>query len=241
MSRYTVIIPSKDLGNLVPCVKSVRQNAPEADIIVVDDGLDEPHKYYFDNVIFVPGEKPFCFPRNINIGILAAGDTDVILMNDDALLKTPGGFSTLASYSRTWPEFGIIAAVSDGVGNPNQQPIKFFPSATIRSEPRMVCFVCVYIPRITLDMVGLLDERYTGYGLDDDDYCFSVRKAGLKLGICDACHMNHSSLTSTFRGHGREAPFTGNMKLFIEKWGHDNWGKTREESDFKHLFPEETK
>lgn len=236
VSKFTVVIPSKDAQNLEACLKAVYQFEPGCDVVVVDDGLER----FPRGPQYVMGEKPFCFAKNINIGIQAVSkDRDVILMNDDALLKTPGGFSGLASYSRTWPEFGLIAPVSDGVGNPNQQPTDIRPTAMIRSETRMVCFVCVYIPRTTLDVVGLLDERYVGYGLDDDDYCFSVRKAGLKLGICDACHMNHSTLTSTFRGHGKDAPFTGNMKLFIEKWGTDNWEKGRGESDFSSLFPEE--
>ena len=38
--------------------------------------------------------KPFVFARNVNLGIEAAGDADVILMNDDATqLRTPYGFT----------------------------------------------------------------------------------------------------------------------------------------------------
>jgi GT2 family glycosyltransferase len=203
--------------------------------MVVDDGL----KDWMVWPEYINGVKPFCFARNANIGIQAVAPDDVILLNDDALLRSPGGFSGLELVSKANPEYGVIASTVDGVGNPNQQPRNRLIHPLLRDEPRMVCFVCVYIPRTTIDnhKIGLLDERYTGYGLDDDDYCFSVREAGLKLGIWDGCFVNHSTLTSSYRGHGVPASFQENMKLFIEKRGTDNWGKKREESEFSHLFP----
>ena len=105
----------------------------------------------------------------------------------------------------------------------------------------MVCFVCVYIPRSTIDSVGLLDERFVGYGLDDDDYSLRVRDAGLKIGIFDRCFVDHGSLTSSYRGpdnnRGKGGDYRPNMKLFIEKWGVDNRGLGKDRSPFKELFP----
>ena len=233
---FSVIIPSKNALNLVPCVKSIREAGEMCRIIVVDDGVDWSgyDVFHTDNR---PGIKPFVFARNINIGICAAGTDDVILLNDDALLKTPMGFSHLARLAKEHNYFGILAPACDTVGNPNQfrswQP-------NVRNEPRMVCFVCVYIPRSTINSVGLLDERFIGYGLDDDDYCLRVRRAGLKIGIFDWCYVDHSSLKSSFRGEaGAGGDFSGNMKLFIEKWGVDNWGNPRETSRYADLFPKE--
>jgi hypothetical protein len=47
-------------------------------------------------------------------------------------------------------------------------------------------------------------------------------------------------LHSSFRGAGA-GDFKPNMRLFIEKWGVDNWGRRREDSDFRELFPLEVK
>jgi GT2 family glycosyltransferase len=58
------------------------------------------------------------------------------------------------------------------------------------SEQRL-CFQGVYIKRSTIDLVGLLDERFTGYGSDDDDYCLRVRKAGLFLAVTSEVVMQH--------------------------------------------------
>lgn len=240
----SVIIPSRDRSNLLPCLRAVGQHEPGAWRIVVDDGVNlrpegEPGWYgAYEQV--VRGIKPFVFARNCNIGIEAARErldasthsggaqmvagpySDVILLNDDALLTTPGGFTAMAKAADKHPEIGIIGAACNNVGNPNQFP----RGIGLREEPRMVCFVCVYIPRRTIDLVGLLDERYTGYGMDDDDYCFSVRKAGLKIAVLDGCVIDHKSGHSSFRGPaGAGGDFRGNLEIFKRKWHCDNWGR----------------
>lgn len=236
MAKFSVIIPSKNSANLVPCMEAVRRHEPGARIIVVDDGLDTsflPRPDLMPN-LFIRGIKPFVFSRNINLGIEAAGTDDVVILGDDGLLQTPGGFSLLAREAEAHPEFGIIASTCNNVGNRNQWP----KGAGLRDEPRTVCFVCVYIPRRTIEAVGLMDDRFINYGMDDDDYCLRVRNAGLKLGIHDGCYVDHGSLTSSFRGGPASAgDFRPNMKLFIEKYGVDNWGQTKETSQFAELFP----
>jgi hypothetical protein len=225
-----VIIPSKTSANLFPCVAAVRHHEPDARIIVVDDGLDRAPV----GVECVQGAKPFCYAKNINIGIGAAGDCEgVILLIDDAILETTGGFSVMAQSCKDNPEYGLIGATANIVGNPNQHP----RGIGFRSESRMACFLCVYIPRTTLDRVGGLDERFTGYGMDDDDYSFAVRAAGLKIGVHDGCYVDHGSLVSSFRGDPKApADYRPNLRRFIEKWGTDNWGKSKNNSSFPELF-----
>lgn len=214
----SVIIPSKTAANLIPCVEAVRKNEPNAAILIVDDGVDP------DAVVgkpwgpcaFLPGKKPFVFARNVNIGINAAAEDDVVVLNDDALLRTPGGFSLLQREAQLHPEFGIIAASASNTGNVNQRP----RGIGLRTDPRMVCFVAVLIPRRTIDAVSLLDERFTGYGFEDDDYCLRVRRAGLKIGIHDGCYVDHGSLKSTFRGDPRTgANLAVGHRIFVRKWG----------------------
>jgi GT2 family glycosyltransferase len=250
--KLSVIIPSKNINNLVPCVRAVRQHEPSAEIIVIDDGLpnvgimrglDRRDRAAFDGVWFVGGMKPFVYARNCNIGIAEAyrhPDTidvsthtevryvpgenpdGVVLLNDDALLMSPGGFTLLAQAASDHPEYGVIGGVSGVTGNRNQRP----RGIGLREDSRMVCFFCVYIPRTTIERIGLLDERYVGYGLDDDDYCWRVKNAGLKIGIHDGCVVDHGSLTSSYRGDPRTpADYGPNLKLFIQKFGHDNFGR----------------
>ena len=87
------------------------------------------------------------------------------------------------------------------------------------SDFSVTACICVFIPRGTLETVGLLDDRFIGYGCDDDDYCLRVRKAGLKIGIFDGCFVDHSTLKSTYRGRVLAGNYQPNLKVFAEKWG----------------------
>lgn len=206
--------------------------------------------------IVMEAPMPFCFAKSVNAGILEAqaisAPEGFLILNDDALLKTPGGFSLLAWAAREHPEYGIIAATTNVVGNENQRPLA--NSRGLREDPRMVCFVAVYIPKRTIDRLvhfekmnpdiqqgspGLLDERLVYYGVDDDDYCLRIRKAGLMVGIHDGCFVDHGSLKSSYLAapeHQRD--FKPNLRIFIEKWGHDNRGLGKDESPWKELWPE---
>lgn len=212
----TVIIPSRTVSNLVQCMFSVRARGHEGRIVVIDDGLEDSRELQSTGAEFLAGEKPFVFARNINAGIRSAGRDDVLLLNDDAMLQTKAGFSLLQTSAKEHPEFGLIAATTNAVGNGNQLP----RGIGLREDPRMVCFVAVFIPRSTLDRIGYLDERFTAYGFEDDDFCYRVRRAGLKIGIYDGCFVDHASLKSTFRGQALEGGnLEGGRRIFEEKWG----------------------
>lgn len=240
MSGLSIIIPSRKADNLVPCVQAIRAAGETCNVVVVDDGISWPDDRgpdWLGAYQVQYGQKPFVFARNVNIGIRAAGDDDVIVLNDDALLKTPHGFTAMRDAWLQSYGYGIVGAACNNVGNMNQWP-QGHGQKPLRDEPRMLCFVCVLIPRRTINAVGLLDERYVDYGMDDDDYSLQVRNAGLKLGVFDGCFVDHGSLTSSYRGEAHQGgDFRPNMKRFIEKWGVDNWGKGRSTSQFKDLFP----
>jgi len=212
MNRLTVIIPTKTASNLTACVRAIREHDdPGINIIVVDDGL--PPNWYEPHVTkIMAGEKPFTFARNVNIGIRAAGDDDVILLNDDALLETPAGFSSMQRDIRS-TSFGMLAPETNRVR---------------QAWPHTIPFVCVLIPRRVIEIVGLLDERFAGeidgemvYGGEDDDYCYRVRQAGFHLGIFRECFVDHKTLPSTFRPHGGGLPINATRKRFFEIHGFE--------------------
>ena len=211
----SVIIPSRTASNLIPCAKAVQEHEPFAKIVVIDDGL-RVAGFPFHRVI--EGKKPFIFSRAVNQGIQTTSG-DVVLLNDDAILQTPGGFTEMQKLAEQHQEFGIISATTNVVGNPNQQP----RGIGLREEARMVAFVCVLIPRRTIEQVGLLDERFIAYGFDDNDYCRRVREAGLKIGIADQCFVDHASLISTFRGAAYSpGDISQNAEIYRQKWGDLN-------------------
>jgi len=235
MSGLSIIVPSKTASNLLPCVAAVRKHEPCANVIVVDDGIDWSEYQRLGSQmdmgplcpgtgtqpgLVVEGVKPFIFARNVNIGIRAAGADDVVLLNDDAVLESPGGFTLLAEACENDPQIGVIASSCNNVGNTNQWRK---PSGGVRFDPRMVCFIAVYIPRRTIETVGFLDEEFVGYGFDDDSYCVRVRRTGLKIAIHDGCFVDHSKLRSTFRGPGGPGgSMEQNAEIFRRKYGASN-------------------
>lgn len=227
MRGFVVVIPSKTVSNLIPCMEAIWKNeAKDTPIVVVDDGLkptEEEVQVFvrFDKEncpLWISSDKPkpFVFAAAANKGIRKAGEFDVCITNDDALLQTPGGFSLLQQAAEEHPEYGIIGATTNVTG----QPLQYRQNIGLREVPH-IAFVCVLIPRRTIEKVGLLDERYCiDYGVEDLDYCQAVTRAGLKVGVHDGCYVDHASLVSTFRGDPHTPKsFEKNLQLYLEKWG----------------------
>lgn len=218
---FTVTVPSRTISNLRECVSGVRSYRETCRIIVIDDGLESRS---VEGCEYIQGIKEFCFARNCNLGIKASDPDSVLLLNDDAVLQTRGGFSLLQQSAEEHPEYGIISATTNVTGNPEQQP----RGVGLREAQHSIAFIAVLIPRRTIEQVGLMDERFGGidpsgkpiYGWCDNDYVRRVRNAGLKVGIHDGCFVDHGSLRSSFRGDPRAAgDISYASKLYREKWG----------------------
>jgi hypothetical protein len=218
---FSVVIPSKTTSNLTACVRAIRAAGETCRIVVVDDGLDPLPPDVAATVTVIPGIKPFIFSRAINAGVRAAieANPDVqgfCFVNDDCLLQTPKGFTLLHEASQAHPEIGCIGAVTNLTGQPLQQP----RGIGLRAAPH-IAYVCVYVPRATLENVQWMDERYClDYGVDDRDHCEAIARAGLKVAVHDGCYVDHGSLVSSFRGDPTTPrSFKQNYGLLIEKWG----------------------
>lgn len=243
---FSIIIPSKTRENLLACVGCIRNAGEKSRIIIVDDFRDRDEARWLKeqgpqivrDCTWVDGVQPFVFARNINLGIAAAGDDDVILLNDDALLKAHLGFSWLASEANAHTEIGIMAAAVDGACGCVEQNAQ--PGTRVRVvKHHTVVFIAVYMRREVLTRMmstpgGVahantwwLDERYAAYGYDDDDACERVRQLELKLGVFDGCVVDHGTLKSSYRnaegvgfpGIASSCDLAPNRQRFVEKWG----------------------
>ena len=228
---YSVVILSANPTNLVACVRSVLDHEPALPpdhIIVVDDGARPEAEPHLPAVTWISGEKPFIFARNANLGIRAAvaAGHDVILLNDDARLETPSGFSGLVAQARGHEDIGILSAGIRGmVGNPRQLAVPLptdvaaGTAVPVRIEPVTLAFIAVCIPRRTLETLGELDERFGGYGFDDNDYCARAHQAGLELGVWDGCVVEHGTLPPTFRSLSFWRTLSRqNEEAYVQKW-----------------------
>lgn len=218
MTEFHIVIPSARGSNLKGCLQSILTNEPGFPlkrIIVVDDGARAECDGLFGGITWITGIKPFVFARNVNLGIRAAG-ADVLLLNDDARLKTPGGFTLLSQFMSSRPDVGICSSAIEGyVGNPSQEAA----GDGFRTEDRVVAFISIYIPRMVYEIVGPLDERFTAYGGDDMDYCKRILQAGLLLGIHGGCVVTHEENLSTYRSKpDKFSLFQDGLRIYEDKW-----------------------
>lgn len=197
--NYTVVTLNKHPELAETLIESIRKtHANQPRIIVVGDNHSEK---FGPNVVTIESKQPFCFARNANLGIAAAGRRDVILMNDDTQVLQKDALHILASTAAKFPRIGILSPLIDGgVGNPYQTEKMWrqeFPDVIgIQGESAdsmPVCFVCVWLSRRLLDKVGKLDEAMIHYGFDDNDYCIRSRKAGFETAITKLANVQHGS------------------------------------------------
>ncbi len=216
----TVIIPSDNRFCAELCVEAIGRHDPSVQIIVVTDRI-----LPVVGAAHVDAPQPFCFSKSINTGI-AKCDGDIIVCNHDAILETPGGFTSLQT---NCPEdYGVLsAAVRGACCNPLQ--CKSYRQGLVQAPyPDLtVSFIAAFIPRRALDKIGLLDEQFIGYGFDDDDACWRMHKAGLKVGIWHDTVVEHDRLPSSFRARPENHQLMqDNRTRFETKYGHDNHGRT---------------
>jgi GT2 family glycosyltransferase len=228
MRRVSVVIPSHTLALLGRCVKSLlctHDDNDKWDIVVVDDCL--PERPAFDGrVRYVTGARPFCYASNVNLGIRAApAAADVCVLNDDTFCITRNSLFELSACMDHRTGLGIVTPVfSRAERTPCQRLGHLDPMAGLWIEPtRYLTFACAYLGRDVVDQVGILDESFTGYGYDDNDYCIRARRAGFSIGVLPAVVMGHgdewgqSSLT--FRAQPDvSARFVANRERFLRKW-----------------------
>jgi GT2 family glycosyltransferase len=207
------------------------------EIVVGDDGLSEEckAKYQAVGVNILPMPKPFVFARNTNLCVAALDkNSDLLLLNDDIIFDTIDFVPKLEELLHSQPAeikyhpYGAIAlAISKGeIGNGSQllyankrEDYSIRPLGTI-------CFAAVCIARRAWDDTGPLDERFTGYGCDDMDWCRRAKLRGYRLGVTPLVTVQHGfgdiPASASFGKVDADAVYRSwelNRQLYIEKWG----------------------
>ncbi len=152
-------------------------------IIVGDNGLEAREEH--PTVTYVDIPRPFNFARAINLCAAAADPThDLFVLNDDAHpldFYFPVGVECAIRWGLE-EGYGLLSPrIEGGVGNEDQRMKT--PIGTIHPTYTTICFMAAIIPRVIWNKIGLMDERFTGYGCEDADYCRRVVEAGYKLGV----------------------------------------------------------
>lgn len=116
-SRVTAVIPT--LGRspwLVPCLEALRQDAPEIEIILIDQGKD-PVKSDIADKTFRLGRN-LGFASATNLGIAASSREFIATVNDDALIE-PGWTGRLVEALDREPRAAAAQGVNLILGSPS--------------------------------------------------------------------------------------------------------------------------
>jgi len=138
------------------------------------------------------GPEPFCFARNANLGMMGAWPEDVLLTNDDVQFAAPM-LDTLSRICRQNPSIGLLSPqiLGDGINNLLARGSTNLGDVEWVESKAYVPFVCVYLPRHALNVVGRLNEEFTGYGGEDEDWCARAQRAGFKLAVTPLAKVYH--------------------------------------------------
>ena len=228
------IILSRTDTFIVPLFESMERNQRGAlgGVIVADNGLSPEVKKAYFQPAYVPVPNPFCFSKAVNMADACTRTSDdLMILNDDTEAATTNFLYRLEKLLDDNRDYGIVSCSIEG-GAYNKQNIKYngedVSKSDIIEEPSVtLAFIAVVISRQCWSAVGPMDERFTGYGYEDNDYCLRARKAGFKTGITRSVIFKHGrdgrAHSSSFLKYNGERKWnelrTQNQILFNEKWG----------------------
>jgi GT2 family glycosyltransferase len=230
-----VVIPAyRGLAPTRRCIESVLSDThrPAGRVIVVDDRSPEPKlSAWLDrlggdgSIVLVRNRYNQGFVASANIGIRAAGNHDVVLLNSDTEVP-PGWLARLAGHAYATPRVASVSPFSNNAticGYPRIEggPPAFGLDATALDEacraanggrsievPTTVGF-CMYIRRAALVDVGLLDVDVFGRGYgEENDFCLRASARGWRHRLaCDTFvyHEGAVSFGAAAPGAARQA------------------------------------
>lgn len=161
------------------------------------------------NIITIFNENNLGFTKTVNSGIIAAGSSDVILLNSDARV-TPRWLQGMMTAANSAPKIATVTAMSDRAGafsaplagNENELPdgvdeityARAFRRRGLGLYPNVPTGngFCMLISRACIEEIGLLDADAfpRGYG-EENDFCMRAGRAGWRNIIDDRTYVFH--------------------------------------------------
>ncbi len=223
--RVSVIVPVYNAPDeTAACLHSLRKaiDPRYTRVILINDGsADLRIAPLLETIVGVEGfeiqanDRNLGYTKTINIGVRAAGEDDVILLNSDTIV-TPGWLDGLVEAARRGDDIGTATAMSDNAGAfsfpvkdaPNPKPDHLtheaYADVILRRTARLAPVevptgsgFCLYIRREVFDRIGLFDEEAfpRGYG-EENDFCMRALKAGFRHVISPYAFVYHKRSAS---------------------------------------------
>ena len=231
--EVAVVIPMYGgAAETAECLESVlqAQNITSCKYILVNDGspdaiinelVDTIAQEQGSKVIVIRRQRNGGFSSSVNLGIIAAGNRDVILLNSDTVVSD-GWIDRLAKAASSDSAIGTVTPLTNNgeiVSLPYQCRSLVVDDLSIaKAVDRAAAMVnattepidipvaigfCMYVKRECLDEIGMFDAELWGRGYGEEvDFCLKARVSGWR----------HVVATDTFVVHRGNASF-GDEKL----------------------------
>ena len=209
-----VILTHNHLDSTKKCIASI--DAPHR-LIVVDDKSDDGTKELFTDSVINADFPDFNFSRNLNIGLKACKNDLILIINND-ILFTKGAIAEMVKTINKDTETGMVGPLTNAGGSVN--PLQITSETAERADARTfrtLPLFCNLIRKEIIDRVGFLDEDFSGYGCEDDDWCIRIMRAGYKLMVCGRAYIHHNA-TLTYKEKDKKRLFRESIKVFKEKY-----------------------
>ncbi len=218
MRTLVIVLNYHGKAVLLPCLRSVVKTlGPEDRLLVVDNGqeraLMEGVRAEFPQVMIEVPEENGGFARGMNVGLrlaLAEGFEAVWILNNDVIVKEDSLSQLKEAAERTTGPRALSPLIrganqaiwfAGGWINWWQMRVEHYQAEPKILSPFQTNFLtgcALFIPRITLERIGLLDERYFLY-YEDVDYSLRILEQGGKLWVVPGAEILHHEV-SEYRG-----------------------------------------
>lgn len=241
MKKVGVVILNYNVAEeTLKCVKSVKaSNYKNIDTIVVNNSADDLNKItdIYKDVIFIQNKENLGYSGGNNVGIkkaLEQGADYIFVLNPDTTVKknTIGNLVSIvesegadilgpkilfADRKTIWYGGGFLDK-DNVLGKHRGLDEKDNGQYNTVQETEFVTGGAIFISRRVFEKIGFFDEKYFMY-LEDSDFSFRAKKAGLKIIYAPKAVVFHANAQSA----GLGSPFqdyyiTRNRMLFASKF-----------------------
>lgn len=239
----SICIPTLNANEMTQeCIKAVRANTRDYEIILVDNGsvppltpINSTTEPYCPECSIIRNETNLGFPVAVNQGIKAAKGEVIVLLNNDCVVSHGWATRLLAhldSYSIVGPVTNYCAGLQQ-VTIPVYQDEKELNlranewAAEHKGESQEVNWIigfCMAFKKSLWDEIGPFDESLWPCSGEELDFCMRAKAAGHKIGIVKDVYIHHAG-SQTLKAMERagqinyQALCRRNDVHLAERWG----------------------
>lgn len=239
-----IILHWKDIDSVMECLSALNKNTyTNYNVVLVDNGtnsLDIDAFFSYSVVKIVSNKHNLGYSGGNNSGLRAAlcfGAKYFWLLNSDVVVSE-GALTKLVDAMECKKELGISAPIvafreggiqyACGIIKPDGAKTDYVNMDDILSakcDDGDIYFVpgaAWLIKRSTIEIVGLLDERFFAY-YEDDDYCIRCSKLGIQIEVVPEAKVYHDYSAKKNRRFSEPYTayyFTRNPVLLARKYKH---------------------